>query len=83
MLKIKFPLQLLTLSISLCLGFVAFTGFPYLKAQSRQAERAERNIIITGNWKAFTPPKVGLPVSGKMAAVYAVPIIMLAPLRVN
>lgn len=61
MLKIKFPLQLLTFSVGLCLGLVAFTGFPNLQAQSRQLERAEKNINIKGDWKAFTPPKVGLP----------------------
>lgn len=58
--RIKSPFPLLPLSVALCLGFVASAGFPSsVQAQSRQAEIAQNNI--TGNWKAFTPPKVGLP----------------------
>lgn len=60
--RIKSPFQLLPLSVALCLGFVASTGFPSsVHAQSRQAEIAQNTINIAGDWKAFTPPKVGLP----------------------
>lgn len=58
--KIKSPFPLLSLSAALCLGFVVASGFPSsVQAQSRQAESAQNTL--RGNWKAFTPPKVGLP----------------------
>jgi hypothetical protein len=59
MVRMKYPLKLLPLSLALFLGLAATTSFPILvRAQSGQTSTGQS---IAGNWNAFNPPNRGLP----------------------
>lgn len=63
MARMKSPLQLLPLSLALCLGLAATSSFPILvRAQSQETTLSQS---IAGNWNAFTPPNRGLPGEGR------------------